>query len=106
MPMQHPPSKFAEVAEKSRAKRAKLNATTATREAKRVKDDDEERAARSTRFPGTSKCKDWDTGAISDPDTPTPHALVENEGKDVTLESHDDMADGEPEELERFRKPH
>jgi hypothetical protein len=77
----HPPSKFAEVAEKSRAKRAKLNATTATREAKRVKDGEEERAVRSARFPGTSKYKDRDTGAISGQDEPTLHAFVENEEK-------------------------
>ena len=92
---------MAEVAEKSRAKRAKLDATSATREAKRVKDGEKERVARSARFPDTSRYKESHTGAISGQDAPTLHALVENEGKNHILES---TADDAPETSEMLRK--
>lgn len=49
--MAHPPSRFAEVAEKSKAKRAQLDATAASREAEKIRASEEERAARSAKFP-------------------------------------------------------
>jgi DNA-binding response OmpR family regulator len=42
-----PPSNFAEVAKQAKAKRAKLDAATAAREAKRVKDEVEEKRKRN-----------------------------------------------------------
>ena len=74
--MEREPSKFEEVAKQAKAKRAQLDKTTATREAKRVKDDKDEQAVRSARFPRKVKPEEKDAGTISDPNAPS--SVVQN----------------------------